>query len=39
MYYILCVQCADFVIPAVLVILFFVKKLDYANLQRLGELL
>jgi hypothetical protein len=39
MYYILCVQCANFVIPAVLVILFFVIFLDQANLQRLGGLL
>jgi hypothetical protein len=36
MYCILCVQCADFIILAVLVILFSVKKIiAQANLQRL----
>jgi hypothetical protein len=38
MYCILCVQCAGFVIPAVLVTLFSIKKIiAQANLQRLGK--
>jgi hypothetical protein len=36
MYYILCVQWADFVIPTMLIILFSIIFLDQANLQRLG---